>query len=185
MCNVDVVERMRQRAEAAHTIVAEVQGLAEAFRYAIGVTTTQGGFSIAATGFSEEDLAKFEWQSAQSGLRFYRNNLRDYSGKISTGFTWADWGIAETGTLVMDSTSEDLRLATMFSETHIAVLPKSRIKPDSIALEKDLSTKLIAGPRYIAFISGASRTGDIERVITLGIHGPKELHILLMEEAGS
>ena len=67
------------------------------------------------------------------------DNLRDHIGKIHTGFTLGDWGIAETATLVLDSTSEDVRLATMLSETHMAVLPRSRIKADAMDLEAEMS----------------------------------------------
>ena len=50
-----------------------------------------------------------------------------------------DWGIAETATLVLDSTSEDVRIATMLSETHVAVLSRSRIKSDAMELEPELN----------------------------------------------
>ncbi len=71
----------------------------------------------------------------------------------------------------------------MLAETHIAVLPASKIKPDSAALAKELNAVLMADtPAYYTFITGASRTADIERVLTIGVHGPQELHILIVEE---
>ena len=82
----------------------------------------------------------------------------------------------------MDSTSEDFRIATMLSETHVAILPRSRVVPDAMALESELTSALKAAPKYLAFVSGASRTADIERVLTIGVHGPQEFHILFLED---
>jgi L-lactate dehydrogenase complex protein LldG len=93
----------------------------------------------------------------------------------------ADYGIAETGTLVIDSSSEELRLATMISEVHVAVLPTHRLRTPFSDLEAKLAQIMEAAPNYYAFITGASRTADIERVPALSVHGPLELHILLME----
>jgi L-lactate dehydrogenase complex protein LldG len=107
--------------------------------------------------------------------------LRSHLAGIDIGFTMADYGIAETGTLVIDSSSEELRLATMVSEMHVAVLPKSRLRATSPDLETELKQFMGAVPNYCAFITGASRTADIERVLALGVHGPLELHILLLE----
>jgi L-lactate dehydrogenase complex protein LldG len=108
--------------------------------------------------------------------------LRDHLAGIDLGLTMADFGIAETGTLVIDSSSEEVRLATMISEVHVAVLPKNRIREAAFELEEDLRQLMGATPNYTAFITGASRTADIERVLALGVHGPLELHILLLEE---
>jgi L-lactate dehydrogenase complex protein LldG len=62
------------------------------------------------------------------------------------------------------------------------VLPAEKIKPTSEALENKLNNELKGNSAsYIAFITGASRTADIERVLAIGVHGPIELHILIME----
>jgi L-lactate dehydrogenase complex protein LldG len=176
------MEILKARAEAVQVVVTEVPNLAQAWHYAVELTQKQGGAAIAAPGWDSESLAALEKECAQAGLSLCRQNLRDQAAGFHTGLTLADWGIAATGTLVLDSTSEDLRLATMLCETHVAVLPRSRIKPEAQSLEGELEKLMEAPPRYLAFITGASRTADIERVLTLGVHGPLELHLLILED---
>jgi L-lactate dehydrogenase complex protein LldG len=109
-------------------------------------------------------------------------SLKDHKSDIHTAVTWADRAIAETGTLVIDSGSEDLRIATMLSEIHIAIIKSSRILSEAADLSGYLLEKMKSPPGYMAFITGASRTADIERVLAIGVHGPQELHILVMED---
>ena len=137
---------------------------------------------IAAPMISEEDHQLMASQVAQQGICLIREGLRDHLAGIDMGFTVADYGIAETGTLVIDSSREDVRLATMISEVHVAVLPASRIRRTSYDQEKELRDRLGTAPNYYAFVTGASRTADIERVLALGVHGPLELHILVLED---
>jgi L-lactate dehydrogenase complex protein LldG len=180
----DQLTLLKERAQAVQTITAEVADFRAACLYAVDVTLRQGGSGIAAPGLSGKDLTRLKAVCKAGDLRLLTKNLRENIGQISTGLTIADWGIAETATLVMDSTSEDLRIATMLCETHVAILPKSRIVPDAMSLEDELVSALKAAPKYLAFISGASRTADIERVLTIGVHGPRELHVLILEEEG-
>ena len=77
--------------------------------------------------------------------------------------------------------AQDLRLATMLSEICVLALKKSAIAGDPRDLTQELSELLAKDPMYVAFISGPSKTSDIERVLTLGVHGPLELHIALVE----
>ena len=71
----------------------------------------------------------------------------------------------------------------MICETHVAILPRERLRESSYDVEADLVGYMQQPPNYTAFITGASRTADIERVLALGVHGPLELHILILEEA--
>jgi len=137
---------------------------------------------IAAPGLSEEELKKFIPLAKEKGISLIKDGVRNHLGGIDIGFTVVDYGIAETGTLVLDSSSEELRLATMISEIHVAVLPKSKLRATSMDVEKELISYMKDSPNYTAFITGASRTADIERVLAIGVHGPLELHILLWED---
>ena len=60
----------------------------------------------------------------------------------------------------------------MLSEVHVAVLPAANLRADLFALEQELNSTLADAPGYLAFISGPSRTGDIELVLTLGPTAP-------------
>ena len=183
MPNSDLIQIMKQRAETVQAIVSKITTLEQAFRYTVDLTQNQGGKTVAATGLTPDEARLLEKACETFQLELIEFPLRPHTHKIHTSFTPADWGIAETGTLVIDSSSEDVRIATMLAETHIAVLPASKIKPDSAAFEKELNAVLKADtPSYYAFITGASRTADIERVLTIGVHGPQELHILIVEE---
>jgi L-lactate dehydrogenase complex protein LldG len=176
------IKLFKEKAEAVQTIVTDVKSLQQAFLYAVEVTKNQGGSTIAAPGLAPEEASQLAEICRQSELTLITENVRNHIGNIQTGFTLGDWGIAETATLVLDSTPEDVRIATMLSETHVAVLSRSRIKSDSMELEPELNEVMKTAPRYLAFISGASRTADIERVLTIGVHGPQELHLLILDE---
>ena len=175
----------KEKAAAVQVVVAEISDLPAAFAYAADLTTKQGGKSMAAFGWNGQDRTALEKACSQAGVNLVADNLREHAADLHTALTLADWGIAATGSLVLDSNSEDLRLATMLAETHIAVLPLSHLRPDSEALEADLVRWMESVPSYVAFITGASRTADIERVLTIGVHGPQELHVLLLKDQES
>lgn len=137
---------------------------------------------IAAPGLKAELYDKLAAMAEKAGFECINEGMRDHLAGVDIGFTFAEYGIADTGTLMLDCPSEELRLATMVSEFHVCVLPKSKIKANTYAVEKMMLTRMNKTPDYLAFITGASRTADIERVLALGVHGPLELHILILED---
>lgn len=96
------------------------------------------------------------------------------------GVTGAFAAIAETGTLVMASGETTPPATSLLPETHIAVLPATRVvdtMEDAFAL---LRVEATPWPRAVNLISGPSRTADIEQTVTLGAHGPYRVHIIIV-----
>ena len=183
MQNSDWVQLMQEKAEAISAIVSKINNIEDAFQYAVDLTIKQHGKTITAAGLAKKDQGSLKTACTTAGIEFLETPLRSRANEIHTSVTPAGWGIAETGTLVLDSTSEDVRLATMLAETHVALLRRSKIRPNAAALEDELNAVLKSdAAAYMAFITGASRTADIERVLAIGVHGPKELHILILED---
>lgn len=183
MSQGEILESMKAGAEKVAAVVAPAASLDEAITYAVNLTAEEGGTTMAAPGMEGEAREALASACAEKGIVLLESPLRAHMTGIHTAFTWADRGIADTGTLVLNSDSEELRLATMLSETHVAVLPTDKVVPDMDALEGYMSDHFKKGAGYVAFITGPSRTADIERILTIGVHGPERLHILLADLA--
>ncbi|HZN40001.1 MAG TPA: lactate utilization protein [Planctomycetota bacterium] len=93
------------------------------------------------------------------------------------GVTAAQWAIAETGTLVLVGDEERHRLASLLPPVHIALLPHSRILGNLGEALKTLARPLSPA---VTFITGPSRTADIELQLVIGVHGPRELHVVVV-----
>ncbi len=141
-----------------------------------------GAKTLAAPGLDPEAYAALAELGASRGFAVLREGLRAHISGIDLSFGLAEFGIAETATCVLNSYSEEDRLASMLCEIHVLALPKTRLVKDALAAEGPLREMLASGPMYAAFISGPSRTADIERVLAIGVHGPLELHVVLLEE---
>lgn len=143
---------------------------------------TKPGKVLVAPALEPELFAKLKALCADKGMHCLSEGMRGHLGGVDIGFTIAQGGIAETGTLMLDSRGEELRLATMLCEVHVCVLRASTVVETSYDAEAQLRAWCQDGPAYVAFVTGASRTADIERVLAIGVHGPLELHILLLED---
>jgi len=97
--------------------------------------------------------------------------------------TGAFAGVAETGTLMLLSGPESPTTLNFLPDTHIVVLRADEM----VAAYEDAWDRLRATgrmPRNVNFITGPSRSGDIEQTLHLGAHGPRRLHVILVEEDG-
>ena len=103
-------------------------------------------------------------------------------GAEHVGVARAARGIAETGTCVVVTDDEETRLATMLPETSLLILRVADIVPTLPDMASFLRERQADGRiSYTSFITGPSRTADIERVSAIGVHGPLDVHIILVE----
>ena len=116
-------------------------------------------------------------------LAYWRSEReRAKAAGLSSDVARASRGIAATGTCVVVTDDEETRLATMLPEVSIIVLNASDIVPDLPDIAPFLRERQTVGrASYTSFITGPSRTADIERVSAIGVHGPLELVIVLVE----
>jgi L-lactate dehydrogenase complex protein LldG len=100
-----------------------------------------------------------------------------------TSLSCAFAGVAETGTLVLISGPDNPTTLNFLPETHIVVLPRSGVTGSYEDVWDRLRARFGESemPRTVNMITGPSRTGDIEQKIELGAHGPRRLHIILVD----
>jgi L-lactate dehydrogenase complex protein LldG len=98
-------------------------------------------------------------------------------GQAEAGLTSVDAGLAETGTLVLTSGPGRPRLASLLPPVHVAILPVERLVQGLGQFLKQVDARTAAS---IVLVSGPSRTGDIELTLTQGMHGPREVRVVLV-----
>lgn len=123
-------------------------------------------------------LAALDW--AAQGMAVEGRAARE-SDKV--GITGTFCAIAETGTLMTLSGADTPPSVSLLPETHIAVLHASDIVPAMEEAWQRLRAEPAYPPRAVNFISGPSRTSDIEQTLTLGAHGPYRVHVILVRDA--
>jgi L-lactate dehydrogenase complex protein LldG len=132
-------------------------------------------------------LEKVDWTQQPTLAR--TSGVAEEADQVSLAVAFA--GIAETGTLVMHAGPENATSLNFLPETHVVLLPRSRIVGDYEATWQKLRAEKSKNmpndmpndmPRVVNWITGPSRTGDIEQKIQLGIHGPRRLHIIIVDE---
>ena len=122
------------------------------------------------------DLAELPW--VEAGLQV-RAGVASDADRV--GITGCFCAVAETGTLLLLSSPATPASVSLLPETHIALVPATRIvatMEDAFALLRREHGTL---PRALNFISGPSRTGDIEQTIVLGAHGPCRVHLVVVD----
>ncbi len=103
--------------------------------------------------------------------------------KCDAGITTCETLVAQTGSITMTNRTNGGRVLSVLPPHHVVIATKSQLLPDLPAAFAFLEEKFGANyPSLMGFITGPSRTGDIERILVLGAHGPKKLTIFLLEE---
>ncbi len=170
--DADLVARFRARSEALASTVETVARL-EAAPAAAARYLAAHDLPRAAVAWPQ--LAGLDWAGA--GLRV---EARSANGDDLVGITGVFCAVAETGTLVLLSGPDTPAASSLLPETHIAVVPASRIVRGMEEAFDLIRAECGELPRAVNFISGPSRTGDIEQTLVLGAHGPYRVHIVLL-----
>jgi L-lactate dehydrogenase complex protein LldG len=111
----------------------------------------------------------------------YTDNFRENAPDGMIGINEMDYAIADTGTVCMDAYDVNKRLVSTLPTLHVALIKAGNVLPDMLsALEKYYPNV----PGQLAFITGPSRTSDIERVLTIGVHGPRRLVVIFVGQEG-
>ena len=203
-----LVEVLRKKAPNIPASLYEAKDFADAMQYAVDVTLkkracemlmpvageqygpesengipTQLTRKLAVPGLNDEEFAALEAKAEGTGIELLRSGLRNYLGGFDTSITWTEALVTDSVTCIVNSNSEEVRIGSMVAELSIMLVKKSTLLDrleDAAPIMNDLLTR--GGASYTAMITGPSRTADIERVGALGVHGPLELHIVLLED---
>jgi L-lactate dehydrogenase complex protein LldG len=111
------------------------------------------------------------------GLRF--DVTAETAAAARVGISQMEWAAAQTGTLVEDATRVEQRLVSSLPPVHIALIPTCGLVGDLAAAFGRVDPRRAA---FLAAITGPSRTADIERVLTIGVHGPRRLIVVFVDE---
>jgi L-lactate dehydrogenase complex protein LldG len=177
-------EQFKARAEGVSAEVYRFETRALALDFIVGFLQREG--------LADEPQAHALWAespfldgidrqpfTAIAGLKF--QVTQELAADARFGISQMEWALADTGTLVQDSSAIEQRLVSSLPTIHIAITPTSGLLPDMPELLTRLKPDKSA---YIAMITGPSRTADIERVLTIGVHGPERLIIVFVDELG-
>ncbi len=196
----EIVATFKERASTVSTILHSAPNMEKAFEYVVDICSKSPLCEIlvddcrktkeektkkilAAPSFNINDFNTIQALCNEKDILCIEDNLYSYLGGVNVGLAVADLGVAASGTCILNCKDSEKRLATMISEICILILDVKNIKED-LTQVNDYMLNILKSttPSTITYITGASRTSDIERVLTIGAHGPLELHIVLIED---
>lgn len=171
----ELVDNFKTNLESVGGLCAVVSSESEAAKY---VETLVEKIGAKAVAISDSDLVYRIAENLDS-VDFIRNATKDELFDCDLGITSAQWAIAETGTLVLESEAESHRLTSLVPPIHLCILTADVIR-QTLGEILELTSKNLS--RTITFITGASRTSDIELTLAIGVHGPRELHVVVIAD---
>ncbi|KRT72204.1 MAG: hypothetical protein XU13_C0028G0014 [Candidatus Rokubacteria bacterium CSP1-6] len=190
----EALERFRQEFERVNGIFHRVAGLDEVAGVIRDIAREKGARELVAWAPGELGLdlrPSLEPQGVSiavaptDGRDDARRRHREAAARAPIGVTGADFALAETGTLILISGAGRPRSTSLLPETHVAVFDRERLLEtlEQVgvmleALHADAERSMSGG--VISFITGPSRTADIELTLTRGVHGPKEVHAIFV-----
>ena len=174
------VERFKQALEAVAGkcfVVGDEAGAAEVVRQIVEQRNSQR------VAVSDSPLAGRVVSLAALPAEVLENAAVENLFESDLGVTGAQWGVAETGTLVLESDKERHRLASLVPAAHVAVVEARNVRQTLGEVLREIGGGgAEALSRAVTFVTGPSRTSDIELTLAIGVHGPGELYVIIVGE---
>ena len=121
-------------------------------------------------------IDEFVRNAEAAGFRVHRGEAPEIEG---AGVSRALYGLADTGSVVLAASPDEPRARSLLPAVHVSLLAEDRIVAGLAELFEVLGGEL---PSALAIVTGPSRSGDIEQKLTIGVHGPGEVHVVLTGE---
>jgi L-lactate utilization protein LutC len=190
-----LVAQFQQALELAGGKFYKVDGPGEAAQTLCGLVLARGVKSVVAwnhpvlaTGCSALQASGVGVMQSECSAGLERDAIRSATIAADIGLTSCSYAIAETGTLVLIAGARQGRLTSLLPITHVALITADQLVPQLSDVIKLLRLqRLDSGdgllPSNISLHTGPSKTADIEQTLTTGVHGPKEVHVILIRTA--
>ena len=185
----DLVSKFKLKYESLAGVVHIVQNEAAAADVVLQILREERGRRVALGDLPESLLTPVEAACADDGITVlkppYDNRKLPHTlDAAPVGVSWAALAVAETGSLVEFATNDALRLVSALPRIHVGIF----YARDLLATHKEAAAPILkffdenTQNATASFISGPSRTGDIEMRLTLGVHGPEVAHAVVLTQ---
>lgn len=171
-----------ENAQNASVEIKIVKSYKDAIADILKIAKATDAKMIAGVGADEcEELADV-YVEVNKSFKVYTDKFDIVKNKneLDIGITLGEFGVGETGSICVDNYAYEARIASMLPLINIIFMPKNCIV-NNMQDAFDVLTKVF-WKGYSGFVTGPSRTSDIERVLTLGVHGPSRVILFAIED---
>ncbi len=176
------LDRFIETATEAGAKVQQIDTAAAAAEHVLSIVRAAGASRVLVAPEAIPARSAIVAQLESAGLTFIDPDDSDAAFDAEVGITGARLAVAETGSLALDSGPVQRRMASLAVSIHIAILRTDQIVADLIDWAEAIGSQ---PPANTVLITGPSKTADIELVLVTGVHGPKEVHVVLLEAEGT
>ena len=195
--SAELLAALEESAARAGCVVRRVESPSEAGRYAASVAADHGARGVVRTAHPVLDEIELAAAMKGRGIELFgpdggsadhtgpagRQELRERTLEAAVGVTGVDYAVAETGSAVIVARPGVARLASLLPPVHVAVVTSGQVLPglDELFVLRRRDLLRHPGRDYMNVISGPSRSADIEYTLVTGVHGPGEVHVVLVQ----
>lgn len=180
--NPSLFEEFQERTKIVGAELFHVKTLSEAKAVLINLVKSTNAQKVVAVNCPLQQAIGIGDALLAIGVEVYTNaaSVRVQCVTADIGISGVEFGIAESGSVCLDSYSVESRLVSVMTPMHVVFLNSRNIVKgieDAVGI-----VSMVLERGYVTFITGPSRTADIERVLTIGVHGPSRLIIIAVDE---